>query len=115
VERRRRVPRRAVGWQARYAIGLDPTGGWRACDILDISLHGAGLFVADATLEELDQRHLTVRVRRPEHSMALLTLVGAVRNLAVIPGSGLRVGLEFVGLSEADRAVLEALAHMEST
>ncbi len=114
VEKRRRVPRQAAGWQGQCAVGTDPDLGWEDCRVVDISVLGAAVLVGDAPMSDLAGKTLTVRVAPLTGGSVSLTFVGAVRNVTARVGTGMRIGIEFVGLSEMERSIMNALEVMEA-
>jgi PilZ domain len=114
MEFRRRVPRVAAdGWSGRYIIEDDPDSNWSDCRVLDISVIGVGLeLFGDASFDLVGHR-LVVQVQAPVGESVSLRLAGRVMNQSKGPQSGTRAGLEFVGLSEAERSILKVLEIMK--
>src|SRR5580658_5172353 len=100
MDKRRRVPRQSAGWPGQCAIETDPPDDWRACQVEDISVLGAGVVVADVPFVGLHGKKLTVRVAAPTGGSVSLAFVGVVRNVTVQSSQGVRIGIEFTGLSE---------------
>lgn len=107
-ERRRRPRRAAAEWQGRYRF--DGATGWRDCELIDVSDGGAGfqayllptdvLPLADVELE------LTNRtVPRPDP----FRVPARVRHIARSDAGHVRVGVEFVGLSELEAQLIAML------
>jgi PilZ domain len=114
MERRRRVPRQSAGWRGQCRIATDPPDVWRDCLVQDISVLGAGVLLADAPFVGLHEKQLAVRVAPPDCGSVSLTFVGTVRNVNVHPAQGVRIGIEFSGLSEAEQSIMNALEIMEA-
>jgi len=107
MERRRRVPRvETTGWHGSYT-DLDET---RHCRVNDISVLGIGLELFGDVPKDLIGHRLSIDIQAPIGESVRLNLVGKVKNASPSPNGGIRAGLEFVGLSETERAILEAMA-----
>jgi|ERR1700728_1672355 hypothetical protein len=107
-ERQRRLPRQEADWPGTYQVD---TSAWNACQILDISILGAGLEIFEPARDDLVGRQITVEVQTPAGASITLRMVGAIRYVAATP-KGARVGIEFGDLSETERAILNVLEHM---
>jgi hypothetical protein len=101
---RREVPRQTINWEGEYRIDGDVEQRWRRCRVVDVSTAGAGLELLDATPEETCGRHITVAVQ----------LRGEVKNSREGRNESVRVGLQFVELSPAERAYLATLAQLQA-
>lgn len=95
---RRLLPRQFADWRGWYMIEGDPTQRWRECRVVDISTAGAGLELRDATPGETEGRRIILAVQ----------LTAEVRYTREDDGS-LRVGTQFVDLSDAERAYIASL------
>ena len=91
-----------------------PTSGGRIAGVVDISVLGAAVLVGDAPMSDLAGKTLTVRVAPLTGGSVSLTFVGAVRNVTARVGTGMRIGIEFVGLSEMERSIMNALEVIEA-
>jgi hypothetical protein len=107
-ERQRRLPRQEADWPGTYQVDAS---AWNGCQILDISILGAGLEIYEAARDDLVGREITVEVQTPAGASITLRMVGAIRHVAATP-KGARVGIEFGDLSETERAILNVLEHM---
>ena len=110
-ERRRRVPRQRVGWHGRCRVDDVPVEIWVDCQVVDISVIGAGLVIADGIPGGLVGRRLVVEVVGPGESVAI-KLAGEVRNITALPDGCTRTGIEFEGLSDTERSILDAFEFM---
>jgi hypothetical protein len=109
---RRRLPRHSAGWPGCYVFN-DPTVEVGTCRVIDISRMGAGIEVfGDTPLDPIGQ-YLSVDVACPTGGSVGIHLEGEVRNVALGETGGVRVGLEFIGISEADQAILTSLERMQ--
>jgi hypothetical protein len=107
-ERRRRPRHTATHWQGRYRFGGAP--GWRSCELVDVSATGAGFQafmlatdaapMADVELELID---------RGDPELDPLRLQGRVAHLTRSNAGHVRVGIEFVDLSELEGRLVAML------
>ncbi|MFZ0667480.1 MAG: PilZ domain-containing protein [Acidimicrobiales bacterium] len=110
MELRRRAPRVGTsGWVGRFIVEDDPESGWRDCEVTDISLLGLGVELYGDLPGDIIGRRLVVHVQGPMGNSVSLRLAGEVRYLGNGRGGGTRAGLEFVGLSDTERAILKAM------
>jgi hypothetical protein len=113
MERRRRVPRQGVGWPGTYtAEGVVPTTP-QECKVLDISVVGAGLEIFGMAPPDLIGRRIDVEVKTPSSGSVTIRMAGEVRNVGPGPSGGVRLGIEFIGLSDTERSILQALDFMQ--
>ena len=113
VDMRRRVPRTSAGWAGSYQFegGAELHAG--RCRVLDISVMGAGVEVFDSAPEQPVGRQLAIDVQAWAGGSVAIGLVGVVRNTRSGNEGGLRLGMEFVGLSDTERSILDALEMMQ--
>ena len=104
VQHRRLLPRQFTDWRGRYVIEGDPERRWRDCRIVDISSAGAGLELLDATPEETNGQRILLAVQ----------LKGEVRHVEEGRSDELRVGMQFVELTEEERVYLASLAALDA-
>jgi hypothetical protein len=102
---RRLLPRQFTDWQGKYMLEDDPKERWRECRVVDISTAGAGLELLDTTLEETTGQRILLAVH----------LRGELRNVVPARNDGLRAGIQFVGLTQAESDYLESLAELQTT
>ena len=103
VSFRRILPRQFTDWRGRYMIEGDPQECWRECRVVDISSAGAGLELIDATPEETEGKHIILDVQ----------LKGQVRHVREGSRDELRVGMQFVELTDPEHAYLKFLAELD--
>ena len=109
MEMRRRVPRQEAGWKGICLIEDEvPVTDWRECDVLDISLLGLGLAIADHRVDELVGRNMSVQFPAVSGSVSVC-LDGVVRNARRIDDRTVRLGIEFVGMSMVEQAIATVL------
>ena len=97
---RRRVPRQGAGWPGSYRLEDDPESEWGECQILDVSVFGAGIEIFGPVQDDLVGHKITVDARTSDGGSASLRFVGVVRNVRPGPSGQIRTGIEFSGLSE---------------
>jgi c-di-GMP-binding flagellar brake protein YcgR len=111
---RRRAPRvKTPGWAGKFVIEDEPGTGWGDCRILDISLLGLGLELSAPVPADLIGRRVVVHVEVAGSGSISLRLVGAVKRVGAGEPGSTRAGLEFEGLSEAERSVLQVIEHLK--
>jgi len=103
-EIRRLLPRQFTDWRGKYMVEGDPEQRWRDCCVIDLSSAGAGLECLDATPEETAGHRIIVAVQ----------LRGDVRHAGPGEHNGLRVGIEFVDVTEEERGYLDSLAELHA-
>jgi hypothetical protein len=111
-QRRRRLPRESAGWPGRFRFDNQPAHSSADCRILDISLIGAGLELFGTLPGDCIGRGLSVEVETPAGASITLRLNGVVRNVGPGQEGGTRVGIEFTGLSETERSIIDVMGHM---
>lgn len=111
MENRRRVPRQSVAWRGRGYCHVqgESAYGWRDCQVLDISSLGLGIELHHFWPSELVGRHISVDLPAVGNSVNLM-LQGTIRNAELMPGSVVRLGIEFVGLSVEELSIIDVLA-----
>jgi hypothetical protein len=109
MEQRRRVPRQSSGWKGSCLIeGESTTVGWRDCKVVDISMLGLGVMFRHRRPSELIGRCISVEVPASADSLSI-RLEGQVKNAAMTRSGTVRVGVEFVGLTQEELALAIAL------
>ena len=111
--RRRRVPRQEAGWIGKCIVDDDPEAAWFECRVIDVSIIGAGVEVFGIQHHSLVGRRLAVEVGAPSGASVSVRFVGEIKNAGTVPQGGLRIGMEFVGLSESERSILNMLEQMQ--
>jgi hypothetical protein len=104
IKLRRLLPRQFADWHGKYMIEGDPEERWRECRVVDMSSAGAGIELLDVSPEETKGRRIALAVH----------LSGEVRHAKPGREDSLRVGIQFVDLTEAERTYLESLAHLRA-
>ena len=107
----RRKQRRALNrWSGRYR--LEAAAGWRECTLVDISATGAGfdafMLRSDAVLSTVAELEITEPSGGPDASIRLR---GTIRHLTRSPEGHIRVGIEFLELTELESQLLGMLFH----
>jgi len=101
---RRFVPRQFADWGGTYLIEDDPERRWSDCRVIDISSAGAGVELLHPPAQAVEWSHIFVAVH----------LRGEIRNTMAMRDDRLRVGVQFVDLTEAERAYLASLTELEA-
>jgi hypothetical protein len=114
MERRRRVPRQEADWFGRCVVADDP-GASYDCRVVDISMLGAGVEVFHFPPRDVLGRRLDVDVQPPASVSFSIHFVGEIRNAGTGPRGRVRLGLEFVDLSEDERSIVDMLERMRMT
>ncbi len=113
MELRRRVPRVAAsGWLGTFIIEGDSQPGWGDCAVIDFSVLGVGLELFGNLRDDLVGHRIVVQVHAPVGKSVSLRLVGEIRNNVLGPQGENRVGMEFVDLSETERAIIAVIEEM---
>jgi hypothetical protein len=111
VENRRRLHRQPAGWAASYQLAGEQDGGWRYCRVVDISMLGLGI-----TFDHPDPFTLAgrlVSVNLPGNGSCVnVRLEGEIKNASPTMSRDIRVGIEFVRLSETEQAITAVLSVM---
>jgi hypothetical protein len=81
--------------------------------VVDVSRRGAGIEVYGDTPDDPIGRRLTVDVRGPAGGSIGIRMAGEVRNVAMGPTGSVRVGVEFIGLTDMEQAILDSLEQMQ--
>jgi len=105
---RRRLPRQTANWPGRYQFEDDPEVGGGTCRVVDISRLGIGIELFGDTPIDPVGRRLAVDVSRPPGGSVGVRLEGEVRNITLGTSGGVRVGVEFVGVTPQERPSLRS-------
>lgn len=111
MENRRRVHRQPAGWAASYRLEGDPAAAWLECRIVDISMLGIGITFDHPNPRELSGRLISVSLPG-DGNCVNVRLDGEIKNATATMSRDVRVGIEFVGLSEAEQAITAVLSVM---
>ena len=107
MENRRRAQRKPAVWMGTCHVEGEPSDLWRDCGVFDFSSLGVGMDLRHTGPPDLLGRRLSVRL--PVGASVHLTLTGEVRNAKPGPEGIVRVGIEFAGLSETERSIIDLL------
>ena len=108
---RRRLPRQPADWPGTYEFAENVTAHG-SCRVVDISRFGLGVELHSSTPVDPIGKRLVVDVRGPASGSVSIHMEGLVRNVSRGQG-GVRVGVEFVGLSPVELAILDSLEQMQ--
>jgi hypothetical protein len=108
MEYRRRVPRQETAWAGFCHIDGESPSMWRDCEVVDVSSRGLGITFHHPQPWELVHRRIFVDVTAIGDAVNI-RLEGVIRNADFTLEGDIRVGIEFVGLSDAERAITAVL------
>ena len=100
---RRLMPRQFTDWRGKFMFENDPEHLWRDCRVLDVSSAGAGLELSGTREDQIVGGRLLLAVH----------LRGELRNVGLGRDNRLRAGIEFVDLTDGERAYLDSLAELQ--
>ena len=108
---RRPAAHRPSGWSGTCCIGDEsPLGHWRDCAVGDISPSGLSLTVRDDRVRPSQLVGSTVTVEFPRTSdWVSIRVEGLIRSAALVQTGLIRAAIDFVGLSEPERAIATVL------
>lgn len=104
MQLRRFLPRQFADWEGTYLVEEDADRRWRACRVVDISSAGAGIHVVGACPEVAAGNHLLLRVH----------LRAEIRHAAPGGAEGVRIGAQFVDLTDAERTYLASVSKLDA-
>jgi len=101
---RRLLPRQFADWVGTCMIEDDPEGGWRDCRVVDISSAGVGIELVDPPPD----------VREGNCIFLAIHLRGVVRHAGSPKNGRVRLGAQFVDLSDAEREYLDSVGGLDA-
>lgn len=107
MENRRRAERRSGIWMGTCHVEGDAPDLVRDCGVFDISKLGVGMDFHYPDPMRLEGRRVSVHL--PLGGSVEVAFNGEVRNVRVGPGGIVRAGIEFVGLIDAERSLVDLL------
>jgi len=111
MENRRRLHRQPAGWAASYQLAGEPPAGWGDCRVVDISMLGLGIVLDHPNPADLSGRRISVNLPGDGRCVNV-RLDGEIKNASMTMSRDIRVGIEFVGLSETEQAITAVLSVM---
>ena len=108
MDDRRRVERQSAVWMGTCHVEGDSPDRRRDCGVFDFSALGVGMDFRHPDSVDVVGRRVSVRL--PVGDSIDITLLGDVRNAKAGPDGIVRVGVEFVGLSEEELYIVDLLA-----
>jgi PilZ domain len=111
VENRRRLHRQPAGWAASYQLAGEHAAGWSDCRVVDISMLGLGITFDHPDPSELTGRLISVNLPG-DGGCVNVRLEGQIKNASVTMTRDIRVGIEFICLSETEQAITAVLSVM---
>jgi hypothetical protein len=82
----------------------DPEERWRQCRVVDVSTLGAGLELFDVTPDEMAGQTIILSV----------DLRGEVKHAVADRSDGLRVGIQFEDLTDAESTYVKSLVRLQA-
>jgi hypothetical protein len=114
MEYRRRAPRQPTAWSGFCHIDGEPTAMWRDCEVIDVSMFGLGLTFIHPQPWELVHRRIFVDISAIGEAVNI-RLEGEIKDAAFTLEGDIRVGVELVGLSQAELAITTVLSGINQT
>jgi hypothetical protein len=114
MEYRRRAPRQPTAWSGFCHIDGEPTAMWRDCEVIDVSMFGLGLTFIHPQPWELVHRGIFVDISAIGEAVNI-RLEGEIKDAAFTLEGDIRVGVELVGLSQAELAITAVLSGINQT
>jgi len=111
VENRRRKHRQPAGWAASYQLAGEQIAGWHDCRVVDISMLGLGISFDHPNPADLVGWLVSVNLPG-DGSCVNVRLDGQIKNASPTMSRDIRVGIEFVQLSETEQAITAVLSVM---
>jgi hypothetical protein len=111
MDNRRRLHRQPAGWTASYQLAGEDAAEWRGCRVVDISMLGLGITFDHPDPAALSGRLVSVNLPG-DGSSVNVRLEGEIKNATPTMSRDLRVGIEFVRLSETEQAITAVLSVM---
>ncbi len=105
---RRRVPRHAAGWSGSCRIDGEPVDQHWVCRVVDIADLGLAIQLQHPEGVHLVGRRISVESPTAGASVSI-RLEGDVRYAIPAGDDTVRLGIEFVGLTELEQTVVKAL------
>jgi hypothetical protein len=99
VERRRLLPRQFADWPGLLAIEGCSEPRWRNCRVVDVSTTGAGVELQQSPSIDIIGRNVLLAIH----------LRAEVRHHSSPTETGMRLGLQFVNLSNGERDYIRSL------
>ena len=107
MENRRRAERQSAVWMGSCHVEGEPSDLWQDCGVFDFSSLGLGMDLRHPDSSDLVGRRVSVRL--PVGASIDMTFTGEVRNAKAGPDGIMRAGVEFTGLSDTERAIVDLL------
>lgn len=101
------------GWRGRCAVEDEPPLEWTDCEVVDVSLIGAGIDIWADSASDLTGCRLIVEIWPPIGDSVVLRFSGRVSRVNQESAFHSRVGLVFEGLSESERSILEVIERLQ--
>jgi PilZ domain len=113
MEYRRRAPRQPTAWAGFCHIDGESPSMWRDCEVIDVSMFGLGITFHHPQPWELVGRRIFVDISAVGDAVNI-RLEGQVRDADFTIEGDIRVGIELVGLTDAELAITAVLGGINS-
>ena len=107
MENRRRAERQFAIWMGSCLVEDEESDQWQDCGVFDFAKLGLGMDLHYPSASDLVGKQISVCL--PVGPSMDVTLTGAVRNAKGGPDGIVRAGIEFIGLSETERGVVDLM------
>ena len=114
MEYRRRVPRQPAAWSGFCHIDGETPGMWRDCEVVDVSMFGLGVTFIHPQPWELVHRRILVDISAIGDAVNI-RLEGEIRDAAFTLEGDIRVGIELIGPSASELAIIAVLSGINSS
>lgn len=114
MESRPRGPHHVAGWTGSCHIDDKPVDKEWECRVLDTSELGLAILLRHPLGVQLIGRRMSVESPTASTSV-IIWLEGDVRNAVQVDDGAVRLGIEFVGLTELEQTVVRALGILNLT
>lgn len=101
------------GWRGRCAVEDEPPIEWTECEVVDVSLIGAGIDIWGDNAVELTGCRVSVEIWPPIGDSVVLRFSGRVSRVSQESAFHSRVGIVFEGLSDSERSILEVIERLQ--
>jgi hypothetical protein len=113
MQNRRRIDRQPAGWVGSYKLAGESTLGWSDCRVVDTSALGLGIAFDYPEPTDLRGRFISVNLSGDGGALSV-RLEGEIKNAVSAISNEVRAGIEFVPLSETERAITAVLGTLNA-
>jgi hypothetical protein len=112
MAQRMQALRRTIGWFGRCRLDDEPSD-WARCRAVDISVDGVGLEIFGHVPRDPIGRPITVEIELPASDAITVVLTGVVKYTGPGADGSVWCGIEFVGLCEEERWLLDTMGLLQ--